>query len=159
MRRLLAIGAAIGAVVFAGTAALADNNGQAPRAVDTPPVAVEDFAYPQADKIFKEQGILLKRGDGHIVLADCASATDLLEVWARGKDRFCFRVTGDQGYLSLELPAVYGVKGNAYETEVNMTVEGEEKTFEVDKNAWTPVGETADPEERDHLLLEIVSTK
>ncbi|GAA3298494.1 hypothetical protein [Streptomyces cinereospinus] len=158
---------AVAAGVTAGLAVLAYTAG-APRDTETagvrtvageaPGYAVEDFAYPQADKILQERGILLKRGDGHIVLADCGPA-GLLEVWARSQDRICFRVTGNEGYLSLEVPAVYAVKGNAYQTEVSMTVDNEEKTFEVDENAWTPVGESADPDGRQHMLVEIVTTK
>ncbi|MBV7700077.1 hypothetical protein KWI83_32100 [Streptomyces sp. TRM70350] len=125
---------------------------------EAPGFAVEDFAYPQADKIQQERGIILKRGDGHIVLADCGP-DGLLEVSARGRQKFCFRVTGNQGYLSLELPAVYAIKGNDYQTEVNMTVGSEEKTFQVDENIWTPVGEGLDPDGRQHMLVEIVTSK
>ncbi|MFD4176603.1 MULTISPECIES: hypothetical protein [Streptomyces] len=128
---------------------------------ELPPVAVEDFVYPNADKIFAEQGIRLKRGDGHILLADCASATGLVEVWSRDKGKFCFKVTGASGFLSLELPQVYGVKGNDYTLRVDMEVAGTgtEASFDVAKNAWTPVGESADPENRDHTLLELHATK
>ena len=49
-------------------------------AEEGPGYAIEDFGYPNADKILAEQNIALKRGDGHILLADCASGTDLLEV-------------------------------------------------------------------------------
>jgi hypothetical protein len=55
----------------------------------TPAYAVEDFNYPQADKILAEQGILLKRGDGHIVLAECGSQEGLLQVWSRSNDSIC----------------------------------------------------------------------
>ncbi|MGW2559767.1 hypothetical protein ACWCXB_11070 [Streptomyces sp. NPDC001514] len=126
---------------------------------EAPGFAVEDFNYPQADKILAEKGITLKRGDGHIVLADCASQTGLLEVWARSKDKICFRVTGDSGWLTLEIPSVYGIKGNDYATEVDMTVGTEEKSFDVAQNTWTPVGESADPEGREHMLVEIRTSK
>ncbi|MCM2579118.1 hypothetical protein [Streptomyces meridianus] len=124
-----------------------------------PGYAVEDFDYPQADKILAEQGITLKRGDGHIVLADCASETGLLEVWARQQDKICFRMTGDSGWLTMEIPSVYGVKGNDYTTQVDMTVGTEEKTFDIAKNSWTPVGESADEQGREHMLVEIRSSK
>ncbi|WP_307783563.1 hypothetical protein [Streptomyces spinoverrucosus] len=124
-----------------------------------PGYAVEDFDYPQADKILAEQGITLKRGDGHIVLADCASGTGLIEVWPRDKAKVCFRVSGDSGFLTMAIPAVYGVKGNDYTTQVDMTVGSEEKVFDVVMNAWTPVGETADEYGRDHMLVEIRTTK
>lgn len=126
-----------------------------------PPLAVEDFSYPNADKIFAEQGIRLKGGDGHITLATCDSEPGLLEVWARSRprDRYCFKVTGDRGYLSLDLPAVFGVKGNSYDTEVNMTVAGTTRSFDIEKNTWTPVGETNDDQGRPHTLVEIISVK
>ncbi|MFD3525788.1 hypothetical protein [Streptomyces sp. NPDC058653] len=133
----------------------------APVAAEAPGYAVEDFDYPGADKILEEQGITLKRGDGHIVLATCDSETGLLEVWARSRsnERICFRVTGNSGYLSLEIPSVYGVQGNAYATTVDMTVEDEEKSFDITKNTWTPVGESVDDEAREHMLVEITTTK
>ncbi|WP_330286149.1 hypothetical protein [Streptomyces sp. NBC_00576] len=127
---------------------------------DAPGYAVEDFSYPQADKILAEKNILLKRGDGHITLADCAGGTGLLEILARNKvDKICFKVVGDSGWLTLEIPAVYAIKGNDYTTAVDMTVGTEEKSFDITKNAWTAVGEAADAEGRDHMLVEIRSSK
>ncbi|MEU1825364.1 hypothetical protein ACX9I7_29245 [Streptomyces sp. L500] len=137
-------------------------------AVDTPPSGVEEFDYPQADKIFKERGIKLKRGDGHIVLVACDSRPGLIEVRARGMKeidkvgagRFCFRVTGTSGYLSLELPSVYLAKGNdSYKTDVNMVTDNQEKSFTLEKDNWTSVGEPVDPEHRPFTLLEIVAKK
>ncbi|MFF8835165.1 hypothetical protein [Streptomyces sp. NPDC015130] len=131
----------------------------APVADEAPGFAVEDFGYPHADKILAEQGIVLKRGDGHITLVDCASGTDFLEVWAREKPKICFKVTGNSGWLTMEIPSVHLIRGNDYTTEVAMTVGTEEKSFAITKNAWTPVGESADPEGREHVLMEIRSTK
>ncbi|MBW5486158.1 hypothetical protein GPJ59_30925 [Streptomyces bambusae] len=124
-----------------------------------PGYAIEDFGYPNADKILAERGITLKRGDGHITLADCAGATDLLEVWSRANDKICFRVTGTTGYLTLEIPAVFAVRGNSYTTQVDMTTGTEAKTFDVNKNAWTPVGESADEQGRDFMLMEIRTSR
>lgn len=124
-----------------------------------PGYAIEDFGYPNADRILAEQNITLKRGDGHILLADCASGPGLLEVWPRKKDKVCFRVTGTSGYLTLEIPSVFAVMGNAYSAQVDMTVGSEEKTFDIDKNTWTPVGESADEQGREFMLMEIRTTK
>ncbi|MEU9592631.1 hypothetical protein ACGF7W_22655 [Streptomyces sp. NPDC048219] len=142
----------------AGTAETADNAVLV--AGDSPGYAVEDFNYPQADKILAEQNIVLKRGDGHITLADCVTGTGQLELLARDRDnKVCFNTVGNEGWLTLEIPAVFSVKGNDYSTTVDMTVGTEEKSYEINKNAWTPVGETADPEGRDHMLVEIRITK
>lgn len=124
-----------------------------------PGYAIEDFGYPNADKILADRGITLKRGDGHITLADCASATDLLEVWSRTNDKICFRVTGTTGYLTLEIPTVFAVKGNSYSARVDMTTGTEDKTYDVNRYAWTPVGESADAQGRDFMLMEIRTSK
>jgi hypothetical protein len=128
---------------------------------DQMPSAVEDFAYPNADKILKDRGITLIRGDGHVQLADCKDATDAVQVYARDQDQpFCFSVTGHGGYLALDLPKTYMVRGNDGTTKVDMTVPGDPtQTYDITKNAWTPVGETADPDNRDHTLIEIRSTR
>jgi hypothetical protein len=125
---------------------------------EAPGYAVEDFDYPGADKILAEQNITLKRGDGHILLAVCGSATDLIQIKARGRTAdICFRTTGSSGYLTVEIPSVYTVKGNAYTTQVDMTNGTEQKTFDITKNAWTAVGESVDGQP--YTLLEIRSSK
>ncbi|MEU5750760.1 hypothetical protein [Streptomyces sp. NPDC047829] len=127
---------------------------------EAPGYAVEDFAYPQADKILEEQGIVLKRGDGHITLADCADGPGLLQVMARREaETICFRTVGNSGWLTLEIPAVYVMRGNDYDTQVDMTVGDEEKSFDLEKNTWTSVGESADEQGREHLLVEIRTSK
>ncbi|MEW2397410.1 hypothetical protein [Streptomyces sp. NPDC046862] len=161
--RVLGAATAAGALAwFAMAGGPAPTGGTAVGAVagETPAYAVEDFDYPQADKILTEQNIVLKRGDGHIVLADCASGTGLLEVWARSKDKICFKVTGNTGWLTMEIPAVYGVKGSADQSaQVDMTVGTEEKSFDVAKDSYTAVGESADEQGRDHMLVEIRTAK
>ncbi|MEV6048393.1 hypothetical protein [Streptomyces xanthochromogenes] len=75
------------------------------------PSAVEDFNYPGAAKILAEQGITLKRGDGHIMLSDCTAAWDI-KVKARtdtSSIAFCFTVSGSNGYLALEMPKAFGM--------------------------------------------------
>ncbi|MDX2548366.1 hypothetical protein ACOT81_23135 [Streptomyces sp. WI04-05B] len=141
-----------------GTAEAADTAALA--ADDAPGYAVEDFNYPRADKILAEKNIVLKRGDGHITLADCVTGTGQLEILARDKgDKICFKTVGTEGWLTLEIPAVYSMRGNDYSTTIDMTVGTEEKSYEIAKNTWTPVGESTDPEGRDHMLVEIRTTK
>ncbi|MFJ8649591.1 hypothetical protein ACIRNI_26165 [Streptomyces sp. NPDC093546] len=130
--------------------------GAAGVAGDLPPFAIEDFGYPDAARIQAELGLTLKRGDGHITLADCASGTGLMEVYSRTKGKICFRATGKTGYLSLEIPTVYGMRGDAsHQTDVKLTADGSEQNISVAPNEWKGVGEAADPERRDHVLVEI----
>ncbi|GHJ41166.1 hypothetical protein [Streptomyces sp. TS71-3] len=129
-------------------------------AADTAPgYAVEDFAYPRADEILAEQGILLKRGDGHIVLTPCDSQEDLLEIYVRmdNTEKFCFRTTGTSGYLSLDLPAVYGAQTNDYAAELSTTVGGEEHRYHVDADSFAALGEAN--EGRHASLVEIITSR
>ncbi|MFE9461182.1 hypothetical protein [Streptomyces californicus] len=158
--RIVATGAAAAACIAAVvTVAHADevrNQPAAAAADELPPYAVEDFNHPQADKIEAELGIVLKRGDGHIVLTECDSSSTLLEVYSRTKGRFCFKVTGSTGYLSVEIPAVYGIKAaSSHAADVTLTAAGNEQSISVAKNEWKGVGEAADPEGRDHVLVEL----
>ncbi|MFF3214278.1 hypothetical protein ACFYYB_26855 [Streptomyces sp. NPDC002886] len=131
-----------------------------PIADEGPGYAIETFEYPLADKILAEKNIRLKRGDGNITLADCASETGLLVVFARKRDEICFKVTGSSGWLTLEMPAVYGIRGSATQTaQVDMTVGTEAKSFDVAKDVFTPVGEVTENEGRDHTLVEIRTAK
>ncbi len=40
-----------------------------------------------------------------------------------------------------------------------MTTGTEEKSFDIDKNTWTAVGESADEQGREFMLVEIRTTK
>ncbi|GAB2925929.1 MULTISPECIES: hypothetical protein [unclassified Streptomyces] len=162
LRRAAAAAVAAGSLGWLLLAGGASAVGQPVAVADEAPgYAVETFAYPRADEILAEQGVQLKRGDGHIVLADCATGTGLIQVWARRQDnkKICFRVTGNSGWLTMEIPAVHSIKGNDYTTEVDMTVGAERKSFDITKNAWTSVGESADDQGREHMLVEIRTTK
>ncbi|MGC9544533.1 hypothetical protein [Streptomyces sp. UG1] len=159
MRRWLPLGLATAATAAVAAVSLLFTPATPAAADDIPPVAVEDFAYPNADQIYADTGIRLISGDGNILLADCG-ATGLIEVWARGRtDRICFSVKGDSGRIALEVPQVYGIKGNDYEIVADMTVDGTETSYDITPNSWTPVGESADPEGRDHTLVELRATR
>ncbi|MDX2683384.1 hypothetical protein [Streptomyces soliscabiei] len=170
-RRIIATGAV--AAACAGAVAFASAHGashhtsadhsaaRAATVVDgAPGYLAEDFNYPGADAIKAQKGITLKRGDGHITLADCASGTGLMEVYSRRTEKVCFRATGPSGYLSLEIPSVYGVKGEAdHEAAVQLTTDGASQSIDVGKGEWKAAGEAADPDGRAFVLVEIRTSK
>ncbi|MFJ4809216.1 hypothetical protein [Streptomyces longwoodensis] len=168
VRRTIVTGAAA-AVCVGALAVAAASSGTAHHASVTrtstvvdgaPGYAVEDFTYPGADAIKAQKGIVLKRGDGHITLADCSSDTGLMEVYSRKSEKICFRATGTSGYLSLEIPSVYGVKGEAdHEADLKLTTDGATQSIDVGKGEWKAVGEAADPDGRDFVLVEIRTSK
>ncbi|GAA1069918.1 hypothetical protein GCM10009665_77680 [Kitasatospora nipponensis] len=150
---------AVGTAGSPARAQAGDGRAVASVADEAPGYAVEDFGYPGADKILADRNIVLKRGDGHILLADCAGGTGLLEVWSRSNAKICFRVTGTSGWLTLEIPRVYGIKGSVDQSaQVDMTTGTEAKTYDIAKNAFTGVGESTDPQGRDFVLMEIRTT-
>jgi hypothetical protein len=164
MARTLGLAAVAGALVWfampGGTGAATERTPASPAAGAAPGYAVEDFDYPGADRILAENNIVLKRGDGHITYVDCASGAGFIEVLTRKQSsKVCFKVTGNSGWLTLEIPSVYSVRGNDYVTQVDMTVGSEKRSFDITKNLWTPVGESADEQGREHMLVEIRSSK
>jgi hypothetical protein len=131
---------------------------------DEPPgFAVEDFDYPGADRILAERGIELKRGDGHIVLADCAGQ-NLLRISARGQSNqaVCFRVSGDEGWLTLRLEQAYLVRTNDYSsTHLELAADsGDTQSFDLGPNDLESVGEALpDSGGQAFALLEIRVTR
>ncbi|GAA2688019.1 hypothetical protein [Streptomyces lunalinharesii] len=161
-RRLLTFTLAGGALLLTGAASAAVPQTTASptaQADDQMPSAVENFSYPNAAQILAEKNLKLKRGDGHITLAECGSSPDLLKFIGRNRDDFCFRVTGSKGYLSLEVPAVTGVQTKGHTAHVEMTVDDTTKSYDIGKNKWQGIGESTDPTGRDHVLVEIVTGK
>ncbi|MFD7908826.1 hypothetical protein ACFV4G_42150, partial [Kitasatospora sp. NPDC059747] len=108
-----------------------------------PPSAVEGFSYPDAAKVLADRNITLKTGDGHIVLADCASGPGLVQLFSRAASpsEVCFKITGPTGYLALEIPQVYNIKGDDHTIKATLNTAGTVSSIDVNKNAWTPVGE------------------
>ncbi|MCX4584529.1 hypothetical protein [Streptomyces sp. NBC_01481] len=108
----------------------------------SPPYAIEDFAYPGADKILAEKGIVLRKGDGHILLADCG-ATNQIQIWTRqnNEGRYCFNVIGKTGNLILEVKNVHAVQTEERAVRASLTVNGKTTAVDVPKDDYKPVGE------------------
>lgn len=139
---------AVVCVTLAGiSVAAADDPPQSP-ADSAPPVAVEDYGYPGADHVFAEKGIRLKRGDGHILLADCDQGTQQIRVLTRKDDSvgragtYCFQATAKTGRLTLELPQVFMVEAGAdHPIRADLTSNGQTTSVSVPKGGFESVGE------------------
>jgi hypothetical protein len=151
------------AITVAGGGLVASQSGAwaaggAAASADEQPSLVEDYSYPNADKI---KTITLKRGDGHIMLVDCATGPVSAKVYSfENADPFCFRFTGAKGFLSLELPNVYGIRNENYGLSATIKIENEdkEKTVEVPRDDWIGLG-TSGPEQKPAVLLELRSAR
>lgn len=151
MPGILLAGLAAAAVAVVGawapTTASAAQNGAKPAAQagsdgTTPPSAVEDFTYPLADRILKEKGIVLRKGDGHILLTEC-SEPNQIQVWTRqnAEGKFCFRVIGRTGNLTLEVNEVFAVQTEDRAVRASLTSDGKSTTVDIPKDELKPVGE------------------
>ncbi|MEU1823800.1 hypothetical protein ABZ502_15410 [Streptomyces abikoensis] len=144
-RKTLLTGIAVAATAVVGVSTLSVANaapGPDPES-ETPPYAVEDLAYPNADAIFKEKGITLRQGDGHIMLADCAVSTDIQVMTTQSKDfKYCFKVTGKSGFVTLEIPSVYGVQTEDHPVKATVkAADGPAQSVDVPKGQLKGVGE------------------
>ncbi|MFD3354724.1 hypothetical protein [Streptomyces fradiae] len=111
-------------------------------------MAIEDYTYPGATRILASQGILLKKGDGRILLADCDLAADQIRVSTvkdesvGRKETYCFTAIGRTGYLTLELPRVFALEATEdHPISADLTADGQTTTIRVPKGGFATVGE------------------
>ncbi|WP_158711034.1 S1 family peptidase, partial [Streptomyces albus] len=121
---------------------------------------VEDFAYPDRDKLLAEKGLKLISGDGNIQVADCATGgDDLVRINSRASGNICFAVSGPVGYLTMEIERTYLAKSDARDdvmatvrTEDPRTNESKVEEVDLDPGSWKALGEGIDPELQSTLL-------
>lgn len=135
------IAATAAAGVFGLSAFAAADTAPPPADATAPPSAVEDFAYPGGSNL---TGIKLLRGDGHLLLADCAGATQI-QIWTRAAvnrdNKVCFTATTATGSLTLELADVFAVQTSGRSVQAGLTAGGTTQTLDVPKDDFKAVGE------------------
>ena len=153
MRRMLPVAGVSAVLALAGTPMLASADSQPSGGATgaTPPSAVEDYAYPNADRIQRDQGIKLIKGDGHITLTTCddsAQQIKVLTVQGPSGDpqgAYCFKASANSGYLSLELPRVFALETADHPISADLRPQDDPtapvKTVNVDKKSVKSVGE------------------
>lgn len=140
-----------GALAFAEPPTKASGEQQAAAAAMTP--AIEDFAYPNAEQILAEKKITLKRGDGHIVLTDCAKPYNILVESRTGQEQFCFKFSGKQGYLTMEVAEAYGIwEEGGHSVQAKITADGQQSVVNLKKDDFTTLGEAGNSEKRSVLV-------
>jgi hypothetical protein len=89
---------------------------------DAPTSIVEDYTHPDAAGILARHGLKVFKGDGHIVFdsaktydeSECApgllQVEKNLDVEPYGM-WYCFRTVGTKGFLTLEVPGTFGLRG------------------------------------------------
>ena len=137
-------------------------------AVDDPPSIVEDFTYPGADGILAQHGLKLFKGDGHVVFHSARPFTDsqcpagLIQV-EKSLDQepfgmfYCFRTIGPTGFLTLEIPGTFGVRGGSEEIQVKAKLPDGTvlPTYEVQPNESVAIEPGDGSEAPQAILVEI----
>lgn len=112
-------------------------------AADGPGSTVEDYSYPDAAAILASKNVKLIAGDGHLLIADCATApvdnvstikVRTSDIKEGDKGLICFKVLQPTAYLRLEVPGVYEIHGDGDVSgaghKVSATVKNDEQTFD-----------------------------
>lgn len=146
-----------------------------PAPADPLPSAVELGAYPGAAEILEQHSIRLLRGDGHIVWADCATppvdnigvikVRTTEPIGPGGNGLACFKATAPTGWLAMEVPAVYEIRGDGQRTGTGhpltadvITEDGDRTTVRVNPSGSTQVGIGASPDGESTTLLRLTVT-
>ncbi|RJQ89677.1 hypothetical protein [Amycolatopsis panacis] len=124
-------------------------------AADEPSSLVEDYNYPGRDEILAEKHVKLLQGDGRILLADCGE--DVIEVRSREIGTVCFRSTGAEGWLTVEIPRVYLGKADSHTVGMRLTDNGKTEDHTLKPQEYAPFGEGVDNQHAPTVLLKITT--
>jgi hypothetical protein len=119
-------------------------SGTPAHAADEPPPVIEDHAYPGADRILADHGVKILTGDGRIrYVADCTGRTDVFQVErlvGSSLETHCFEVLGPRGFVTMDVPNVFLVKGANRTVIAKATYDGETETVTVPPDGYEPIG-------------------
>ncbi len=141
------------------------------QAEEAPSSLVEDFAYPGAAAILAADDLKLFKGDGHILYdskrtlddGQCPVGLIQVEKSTGGLPPFglyyCFSTIGTKGFLTLEIPGTFGVRGGTEDLVVKARVSGdpasETKEFEVEPNEPVAIDPGSGSDLPQSVLVEI----
>lgn len=161
----------VATTLVAGSVLALTSSGSAAReAADAPAPAVEDYAYPNADQVLAQHGLKVFRGDGRIVLAssrtydDGQCPTGQIQVEKALPEApygvyYCFRTWGTRGFLTLEVPATFGVRGGDKPLQATADLpNGEDRTYAVPANGYVAIEPGEGPELPKAILVELRMT-
>ena len=124
---------------------------------------VEDFAYPGAEAILAEHGLTVFKGDGHIAVVSsgepCAPGLIQVETMPDVEpylDYFCFGTSGARGFLTLEVPNTFLLRGGDKPVAATAKLPGEAlETYAVPANTSVAVDPGEGAESPQAILVEL----
>jgi hypothetical protein len=171
-------GAAAAVTVVVSVAGLAGSSwanasgSQGAAADDDDQSIIEDYSYPDAAAILAASNVEVIAGDGHILVADCASPPvgdiGLINVYTTAPvgnnkgGRVCFQVSGSVGWLKLKVPGVYEIRGDGQKTGTGhvgtadiQPEGGQQKSVPLAPSSSVQVGVSGNPPGPPTTLLEL----
>ncbi|MGY4644752.1 hypothetical protein [Cellulomonas sp. URHB0016] len=162
MKRLVGL---LGASAVVAGVVVAVNGGGAAVAAGEPGTEVqsslvEDFAYPGAEAIWAEHGLKVFKGDGHIQVVSSGEpcAPGLIQVESMPDvdpylGYFCFGTSGARGFLTLEVPNTFLLRGGDKPVAATAKLPGEAlETYTVPANTSVAV-DPGEGEQRPQAIL------
>ncbi len=155
------------AVAVAGSIMVV-SGGSPAMAADTPPPIEEDFSYPGARDILDRHQLELIKGDGHILFVTSIKyneegrqcATGEIQVEKSLEDEpygvyYCFKTVGTKGWLTLKVPATFGVRGGNKPIEATANLPGGPKTYSIPANSPVAISPGSGSETPNAVLVEL----
>lgn len=114
----------------------------------------EDFSYPGAEA-YLPSGITLKKGDGNLLIVDCATEAHAVKVESfEGSGEFCFNVRGQSAYVTLELSGVFLIWTSNAAVQATVLVGTQQSVVDL-QEGYNPVGFDASGNPVGARLLEL----
>lgn len=114
----------------------------------------EDFSYPGAEA-YLPSGISLKKGDGNLLIVDCATEAHAVKVESfEGSGEFCFNVRGQSAYVTLELSGVFLIWTSNAAVQATVLVGTQQSVVDL-QEGYNPVGFDASGNPVGARLLEL----
>jgi hypothetical protein len=132
-----------------------DTSSQVSRAEATAETTLEeDFSYPGAES-YLASGIKLERGDGNLLIVDCATQAHVVKVESyEGAGEFCFQIRGASAYVSLELSGVFLIWTSNAAVQASVIIGGQQSIVDL-QDGYNPVGFGSGGSELGATLLEL----
>lgn len=145
------------AVAGGGVAVAADGSGEVQSSL------VEDFAYPGAEAILAQHGLKVFTGDGHIEVASSGTTCEpgLIQVETVFEEDpygaiYCFRTSGARGFLTLEVPNTFLLRGGDKPVEATAQLPGGgEEVYDVPANTSVAVEPGQGSDMPEAILVEL----
>jgi hypothetical protein len=149
-----------------GILAVSGSSSSAAELADEPSSLVEDYVHPGAAQILADFDLKVLKGDGHISFLSRKSFDDgqctvgdiqvekSLSVEPYGY-YYCFKSIGTSGFLSLEVPGTFGVRGGSTPLQATAKLPDGTKTYQIAPNQPVPISPGSGDDLPEAVLVEL----